>query len=128
MATDTMTSPLSMASQIIFKGDHVAPNDSDQVLQGEGDNRSSSLSDIGERAEHDEAGNGSHDISDANDTEAETERLEDTPQKLRKHQNVVLTSANSIYDDRPSPPLMPTLPELPINLSKSIHLMFHQQC
>ena len=67
------------------------------------DDGSSSLSELGERAGHDDADNVSGDDSDANDTEAETERLEDSPQKLRSHHNVVLTSAHDVYVDRNIP-------------------------
>ncbi|KAL8768686.1 MAG: hypothetical protein Q9209_005104 [Squamulea sp. 1 TL-2023] len=64
-------------------------------------NRSSSLSDIGDHgdevmAEPEQAL--SVPESDPNDTEAETERLEESPQRLRKTQNLVLTNTNPIYD------------------------------
>ena len=60
---------------------------------GEADDRSSSLSEIEERGmiEHLDIApsiNG----SDGGDTEAETERLEDSPHKVRSQQNVVLTA------------------------------------
>lgn len=86
-----------------------------QDPQDEGDDRSSSLSELGERAGHEGIECISHDVSDANDTEAETERLEDSPQKQRNSQNVVLTSANGIHDDRQSPVIVTPLPTLPVN-------------
>ncbi|KAL8992308.1 MAG: hypothetical protein Q9169_007200 [Polycauliona sp. 2 TL-2023] len=59
----------------------------------EGQNRSSSLSDIGDRGDDQTAIE-----SDPNDTEAETERLEDSPYKSRTTQNLVLTDPNPVYD------------------------------
>ncbi|KAL8673008.1 MAG: hypothetical protein Q9168_002569 [Polycauliona sp. 1 TL-2023] len=58
-----------------------------------GQNRSSSLSDIGDRGEENLAIE-----SDPNDTEAETERLEDSPYKSRATQNLVLPDPNPTYD------------------------------
>ncbi|KAL8870501.1 MAG: hypothetical protein Q9174_003470 [Haloplaca sp. 1 TL-2023] len=63
--------------------------------------RSSSLSDIGDRPEENLGGleqTVSDDESDPNDTEAETERLEDSPQKWRQDQNLMTTAANSSHD------------------------------
>lgn len=71
--------------------------------QGDRDNRSSSLSEIGDRADQEQPDSITRAESDANDTEAETERLEDSPQKQRKNQNIVLTSADGIFDDHRSP-------------------------
>ncbi|KAL8842706.1 MAG: hypothetical protein Q9170_000362 [Blastenia crenularia] len=71
-------------------------------------NRSSSLSDIDDRADEDAAQirqNISAADSDQNDTEAETERLEDSPQKLRKTQTLVLTAADSLYNVSQSAPI-----------------------
>ncbi|KAL8730617.1 MAG: hypothetical protein Q9166_003930 [cf. Caloplaca sp. 2 TL-2023] len=73
-----------------------------------GQNRSSSLSDIGDHADENVA-----DLeralsaieSDSNDTEAETERLEGTPQKSRENHNLVLTAANSKYSRTGDSPL-----------------------
>ncbi len=68
----------------------------------EGDDRSSSLSDIEDRTANTNLARNSHTIrggSEANDTEAETERLEDSPQKVQKHTNVVLSSANDVYQE-----------------------------
>ena len=75
-------------------------------LDPDQDRRSSSLSEISdhegvEELETIDRING--DDTDANDTEAETERLENTPLKGRKHQNVILTADNDIYSSRASP-------------------------
>lgn len=62
-------------------------------------NRSSSLSDIGDGADENMAGSEralSTVESDPNDTEAETERLEDSPQKSRINQNLILSTVNSM--------------------------------
>ena len=68
--------------------------------------RSSSLSDIEDRAE-DFTAQSEQDFrtiaSDPNDTEAETERLEDSPQKMRKTQNLLLTATNSTYGVEQNP-------------------------
>ncbi|KAL9022632.1 MAG: hypothetical protein Q9185_000210 [Variospora sp. 1 TL-2023] len=76
------------ASQL---GKQMEREDEDSHL---GHNRSSSLSDIGDRGSEQ---NQPTVDSDPNDTEAETERLEDTPQKSRRNQNLVLTAANSMH-------------------------------
>ena len=100
MAADTMTSPPSIASHIVVGGESGAVNGSELPLQDEGDNRSSSLSDLGERAGHDEAEEDFGESSDGNDTEAETERLEESPPKNRRQENIVLTTANNLYGER----------------------------
>ncbi|KAL9005737.1 MAG: hypothetical protein Q9188_001494 [Gyalolechia gomerana] len=73
-------------------------------------NRSSSLSDLEDRADEDTA-RSERDFppidSDQNDTEAETERLENSPQKSRKTQNLVLTAANSVHELNRSTPTPP---------------------
>lgn len=69
----------------------------------EGDDRSSSLSEIGDRTGNEDIGStrlAPLDGSEANDTEAETERLEDSPQRTRKH---TLTSSNRILSNGASP-------------------------
>lgn len=76
-------------------------------LQAEEDDRSSSLSELGDRAG---MVHSPHTGSEANDTEAETERLEDSPQKQRRHQDVLLTSTNGAYDDHQNLPVAHTLP------------------
>lgn len=70
---------------------------------------SSSLSEIedkdGEQDEDVEASDGLSDVSDdENDSEAETERLEESPNKFRPHQDVVLSSQinNQTYERSPS--------------------------
>lgn len=70
---------------------------------------SSSLSEIedkdGEQDEDPEASDGLSDVSDGeNDSEAETERLEESPNKFRLHQDVVLSSQinNQTYERSPS--------------------------
>ena len=70
--------------------------------QADVDDRSSSLSELGERAGHEEVEIVSHGDSEANDTEAETERLEESPQKQRELNNVVLAPTNGTYGDRES--------------------------
>ncbi|KAL9128806.1 MAG: hypothetical protein Q9217_002587 [Psora testacea] len=67
--------------------------------------RSSSLSDIGDHAVNEGLERVVHanDDIEANDTEAETERLENTPLKRRKHQNVVLTAQNRVHSSGTSP-------------------------
>ena len=119
MATDTMTSPLSIVSQIIPDADQPAINSTVPAveLMDEVDDRSSSLSELGERAGHDDADNDVGDGSDANDTEAETERLEDTPQKIRQQQNVVLAPANSVIRRPQDSFTMPTWPAVSVNNS-----------
>lgn len=81
----------------------------------EADDRSSSLSEIGDRVGNDDLvssrsrpANG----SDLDDTEAETERLEESPQKPRKNQNLVMASTSHIFSNGTS--LLSDHP-LPIN-------------
>ncbi|MCJ1419778.1 hypothetical protein MMC32_006134 [Xylographa parallela] len=76
------------------------------------DDRSSSLSDIEDRPVAEPLENTlliASTISESDDTEAETERLEESPQKLRKHENVVFTATQkltsntqAISDESPS--------------------------
>lgn len=102
MPTDTLISLPSIASSHALATDlrPAIGADEDQKLQGDVYDGSSSLSEIEDRAgtEHP-----SHGCSDANDTEAETERLEDSPQKQRTHQNLLLTATTSIHDHHQSP-------------------------
>lgn len=51
-------------------------------------------------------------ISEVNDTEAETERLDDSPQKTRRNKNVVLESSTHILSNGTSPL---TIRDLPIS-------------
>lgn len=69
-------------------------------MQDTGQNRSSSLSDIGDRPEEnttvpEQIAPAAE--SDLNDTEAETERLEDSPEKSRRNTNLLHTAANGTY-------------------------------
>ncbi len=75
---------------------------SGEAPSNEGDDRSSSLSDIEDRTANTELALASHNLgggSEANDTEAETERLEDSPQKVQRHTNVVLSLSNDVYHE-----------------------------
>ncbi|KAL9635313.1 MAG: hypothetical protein Q9164_003536 [Protoblastenia rupestris] len=76
-----------------------------EPLDANHDERSSSLSEIGETTANCDLDTVVHtnDNGEANDTEAETERLEDTPLKRRRHQNVVLTAEKRVYSSRSSP-------------------------
>lgn len=81
-----------------------------QACDGDGEDRSSSLSEIednnmdDEDEEDEEEGEGSEDLSnpseDENDSEAETERLEDSPTKFRQQQDLVIS--NRSYEHSPS--------------------------
>ncbi|KAL9585654.1 MAG: hypothetical protein Q9212_001391 [Teloschistes hypoglaucus] len=69
-------------------------------MQETGQNRSSSLSDIGGRPEENTTvpeQTAPTVESDINDTEAETERLEDSPEKSRSNTNILHTVANGTY-------------------------------
>ena len=80
----------------------------DQSVAGaDVDDRSSSLSEIDGRPGHggsEDSNNRSRQDSAGEDTDAETERLEDSPHKPRKHQNVVLSFSkkNSLRASEPS--------------------------
>ena len=98
MATNTMTPPLSVVAQ-------VPPDFDPSAMAGAAhpeDDRSSSLSELGERGAHDEPETTFGEGTDVDDTEAETERLDDSPQKMREHQNVVLALAGQIDKDHQS--------------------------
>ena len=63
------------------------------------DDRSSSLSDLEDRPGTEGTGtlnNKSSPVSEEEDTEAETERLENSPQKMRKQRNVVLSATSEL--------------------------------
>jgi hypothetical protein len=100
-----MTSPPSIASTTVPKTDHgiVIGAGHTEAPHHDEDDRSSSLSEIGERAEHDEADNAFYNGSDENDTEAETERLDNSPQNLRNHKAIILTSSDALYGVRSGP-------------------------
>lgn len=79
----------------------------------EGDDRSSSLSEIGDRVGNEDISSARLalvDGSEANDTEAETERLEDSPQRTRKRKNVVMTSLDYVLSNGASPSANNILP------------------
>jgi len=81
-------------------GEGSSPDEELSEVDVDGDG-SSSLSDIEDKdAEHDEDQDGSDALSnpsdDENDSEAETERLEESPQKSRPHQDVILSLHNDI--------------------------------
>jgi hypothetical protein len=60
------------------------------------DARSSSLSEIDDSGANERSRSiQMEEASDAGDTEAETERLEESPQKARTHQNVVLSASSA---------------------------------
>lgn len=96
------------ADAILQAAGHMSsPDDlSDVEIEGDG---SSSLSDIEDKdVEQDEDEGLSDELSnpseEENDSEAETERLEDSPNKFRPHRDVVLDSHNAsqIYERSPS--------------------------
>ena len=110
MATDTAVSRPSTAFKPVIESNSFAVDELDlhpnsRIVR---DERSSSLSEIGDRPDHEEQEYSVQEYGDANDTEAETERLEDSPHKQRKYQNVILTSANRVYaTDKRLHPMMP---------------------
>ena len=109
MAANTVSSIPNVSSQRPSKPDleNATGFENGENVQAADDDRSSSLSELGDRAglEHySRAG------SEANDTEAETERLEDSPQKQRRQRNVVLTSTNGIYGDQQNQSVARILP------------------
>ena len=70
------------------------------------DDRSSSLSDIDDRPMTegtDGPPDKSSELSEEDDTEAETERLEESPDKTRKSKQVLLTANEGISNNTPSP-------------------------
>ena len=107
MAANATLSVPSTTSNPMSSADSGSANGAshDERAQGDLDDGSSSLSDLGDRAGHEEMDRASIEGSDAIDTEAETERLDDSPPKQRKHPNVILTSANVTYAEPPSPPV-----------------------
>ncbi|KAL8860096.1 MAG: hypothetical protein Q9178_003360 [Gyalolechia marmorata] len=110
MATTTSMSVQNPALDLFSNSTTQAEAEIDQQggRASPGQDRSSSLSDIGDHgdeniAELEQALSVVE--SDPNDTEAETERLEDSPQRLRKNQNLVLADAHSVYGVSADPPL-----------------------
>ena len=88
MTSDCRTSDMENTSKTEISTDR-------PIAGADADDRSSSLSEIegrlGHESSEDNTNNRSRQPSEAEDTDAETERLEDSPQKPRKHQNVVLS-------------------------------------
>ena len=125
MATTTSMSVPNSALELFSNPTTQAEAEIDQEggRASPGQDRSSSLSDIGDHGDENIA-----DLeqalsvveSDPNDTEAETERLEDSPKKSRKNQNLVLADAHSVYDVSADPPL-------PIDSGKSECLHYWSQ-
>ena len=110
MAANTASSTPSKSPQNMSNPDleNATGVDNGENVQAADDDRSSSLSELGDRAglEHySRAG------SEANDTEAETERLESSPQKQRRQRNVVLTSTNGTYGDQENQSVARSLPK-----------------
>ena len=110
MAANTASSTPSKSPQNMSNPDleNATGIDNGENVQAADDDRSSSLSELGDRAglEHySRAG------SEANDTEAETERLESSPQKQRRQRNVVLTSTNGTYGDQENQSVARSLPK-----------------
>lgn len=66
----------------------------------EDDNRSSSLSDIGDRLEAEDIDFSPHKVASEVDSEAETERIEDSPRRVRNKASIVLSVAG--YGTSPS--------------------------
>ena len=92
----TSVTPSESVKGVEIKNDTIADED----------DRSSSLSDLGDGGTNEELEDphlGALNDLVGNDTEAETERLEDSPQKLRKHMGVVL-SLNANADEIGSSP------------------------
>lgn len=110
MATDTVVLVPSMAPQTTSNADleNATAAEDGEKLQAEEDDRSSSLSELGDHAGIE---NSSRAGSEANDTEAETERLEDSPHKQRGHQGMVLTSTSGAYGDHQNQSVACALPQ-----------------
>lgn len=82
--------------------------DDGEKVEAADDDGSSSLSELGDRAGMDHSSRAG---SEANDTEAETERLEASPQKQRRQRDVLLTSTNGTYGDHQNRSVAGTLLE-----------------
>ena len=110
MATNTVSSVLSIVPHTTLNSDLENATGLDDGVKSQvaDDDRSSTLSELGDRAgmEH-----SSRAASEPNDTEAETERLEDSPQKQRRQRDVVLTSTNGTYGDHQNQSVAHVLPE-----------------
>ena len=87
--------PLIINAPYIAEEDHAGAN-----IPLDADDRSSSLSEIEDRGVTEHIGTvPSPNGSEGGDTEAETERLEVSPEKLRLQQNVVLTTTSYSHTD-----------------------------
>ena len=80
---------------------------SDVDVDGDGSSSLSDIEDKDDEPEQDQEGSDeelSNTYDDENDSEAETERLEESPNKIRTHKDVVLSSQNDgqIYNHSPS--------------------------
>ena len=110
MAANTVSSTSSISLQKLSDPnlENATGVDNGENVQPADDDRSSSLSELGDRAglEH-----YSRAASEANDTEAETERLESSRQKQRRQRKVVLTSRIGIPGDQQNQSVARTLPE-----------------
>ncbi len=97
----------------------------------DGDDRSSSLSEIGDRIGNDDLAStrlGLANGSDPEDTEAETERLEESPRKVRKNKNVVMTSTSHALRDGTSPLSDHALPINDANIGELDTTSFSKIC
>ena len=125
MATDTIFSVPNIALPKMSGGrlENLTGVDLVEKVQATGDDRSSSLSELGDPGGIERS---SRADSEANDTEAETERLEDSPQKQRRQRDVVLTSTNGAYTDHQDQPVADAVPANSVSLGQSVQRMFHQ--
>ena len=128
MAANTVSSVPRLAPQIISSPEleNATGVEDGEKVQAAEDDRSSSLSELGDRAGIDHSSRAaSRAASEANDTEAETERLEDSPQKQRRQRDVVLTSTNGTYGDHQGQPVARTLPGQFASTGESSTEIFH---
>ncbi|KAI9756159.1 MAG: hypothetical protein M4579_003972 [Chaenotheca gracillima] len=97
MTAQTSNVPETTDQQIFANG-----NNSADAEEAAHDSHSSSLSDIEDGADEDHLDNGTAKIRD-NDSEAETERLHITPQKVRMHKDVLVTpGSHRVVERSPS--------------------------
>jgi hypothetical protein len=109
----TVSSRPNVNGEIAITRDFTPPpanedSDVNPTQNGEGmvDDGSSSLSEIEDGADEDDRQHHNGTLSEAaveNDSEAETERLESSPQRIRKRRNVVLSSGESVKSAERSP-------------------------
>ena len=84
-----------------------------EKVQATGDDRSSSLSELGDPTGIERSSLAG---SEANDTEAETERLEDSPRKQRRQRDVILASTNGTCGDPQNRSVADAAPENSVSL------------